>query len=411
MDSKYNPRLSRRDFIKSAGTFGAGLALWSLPSWLHAAAKMASGSNSKTLVVLFQRGAADGLNTVIPFMDPNYLKSRPTIGLKYASGGNGILDLDGRFGFHPSLAPLMPLWKEGHLAVVHSAGSPDSSRSHFDAQDYMETGTPGVKGTADGWLNRTVASFPKAGSDPLAALAISARPPRILRGDIPVTSMTSLKDYTFSQGTEAAKTFEDMYSQANGLLGKAGIATADSIKKLQSLLSTGSDPSYVGYGNGTLGHALSDLASILKSGAEVKVAFVDIGGWDHHTGESYRLGSLLEDWGKGLSAFWRDLGDKARDVVVISMTEFGRTVAENGAQGTDHGHGGVMFMLGGPVKGGKVYGKWDGLERENLNEGRDLPVNTDFRQVICEALGKHLDVKNESEIFPGFKPGPTLGWI
>ncbi len=408
MDPRYNPKLSRRDFFKMTGTLGAGLALWSLPPWLHAAAKLAAGpnSNSKTLVVLFQRGAADGLNTVIPFADPLYLKARPTIGIK-----SGILDLDGRFGFHPSLAPLLPLWKEGHLALVHSAGSPDSSRSHFDAQDYMETGTPGVKGTADGWLNRTAGSFPKAGLDPLAAIAISARPPRILRGEIPVTSMTSLKDYAFSQGPEAAKTFEDMYSGSEGLLGKAGLATADSIKKLQSLLGAARGSSQGGYGNGYLGHALSDLASILKSGAGVKVAFVDIGGWDHHTGESYRLGSLLEDWGKGLSAFWRDLGDKAGDVVVVSMTEFGRTVAENGSQGTDHGHGSVMFLLGGPVKGGRVYGKWSGLERENLNEGRDLPVNTDFRQVLCEALGKHLGVKKQSAIFPGFRPGPSLGWI
>src|ERR1017187_1243189 len=238
MNSKHNPQMSRRDFLKIAGTVGAGMALWSMPPWLHAAARMASSSSSKskTLVVLFQRGAADGLNTVIPFADPNYLKARPTIGLKYASGDKGILDLNGKFGFHPSLAPLLPLWKEEHLAVIHAAGSPDNSRSHFDAQDYMETGTPGVKGTADGWLNRAVATFPSAGVDPLNAVAISARPPRILRGEIPVTSMTSLKDYAFSEGPDAAKAFEDMYSQSSGLLGKAGIATAESIKKLQALL-------------------------------------------------------------------------------------------------------------------------------------------------------------------------------
>ena len=401
-----NPRLSRRDFLKMAGVVSAGLAYWSLPPWLHAAAKMASGSRTKTLVVLFQRGAADGLNTVIPFNDPLYASSRPTVGIK-----SGILDLNGTFGFHPSLAPLLPLWKSGNLGVVHCAGSHDGTRSHFDAQDYMETGTPGVKGTGDGWLNRTIASFPAAGVDPLSAIAISQRPPRILRGEIPVTSMTSLKDYNFVQGSDAARTFEEMYSSSQGLLGKAGVATSDSVKKLQSLLSSNEKPSYVGYGNGTLGHSLSDLASILKSGAEVKVAFIDIGGWDHHTGESYRLGSLLEDWAKGLSAFWKDLGDKARDVVVVSMTEFGRTVFENGSQGTDHGHGGVMFLLGGPVKGGKVYGKWSGLEKENLYEGRDLPVTTDFRQVLCEALGKHLGVNKLDSVFPGFKPGSNLGWL
>jgi len=385
------------------------LALWSLPPWLHAAARMAS--RSKTLVVLFQRGAADGLNTVIPFTDPLYMKSRPSIGLKYSAGDDGILDLDGRFGFHPSLAPLVPLWKSGQLAVVHCAGSPNDSRSHFDAQDYMETGTPGVKGTADGWLNRAISSFPEAGMDPLSAIAISSRPPRILRGNVPVTSMTSLKDHSFVQGEDAAETFEAMYGGSKGLLGSAGAATTDSVKRLRSLLSSSAPAKYAGYGNGALPQALSDLARVLKSGAPVKVAFVDIGGWDHHIGQSYRLMDLLNQWGRGLSAFWRDLGDKANDVVVVSMTEFGRTVAENGSQGTDHGHGGVMFMLGGPVKGGKVYGKWSGLERESLYEGRDLPVTTDFRQVLGEALAKHLGVTDQAKIFPSFRPGSPVGWI
>jgi uncharacterized protein (DUF1501 family) len=153
------------------------------------------------------------------------------------------------------------------------------------------------------------------------------------------------------------------------------------------------------------------LARILKSDAGVRVAFVDIGGWDHHIGEGYRLQELLKDWGKGLSAFWRDLGSKADDVVLVSMTEFGRTVAENGSQGTDHGHGSVTFLLGGPVKGGKVYGKWKGLEKENLYEGRDLPVTTDFRQVLCEVLRKHSGIHDTESIFPGFQPGPSLGWI
>jgi uncharacterized protein (DUF1501 family) len=203
-----------------------------------------------------------------------------------------------------------------------------------------------------------------------------------------------------------------MYSGSEGLLGKAGIATVDSVKKLQGLpIPSSSTTRHLGYGDGPLSHALADLARILKSGAAVKVAFIDIGGWDHHTGESYRLQQLLTDWGKGLSAFWRDLDNKAKDVVLVSMTEFGRTVAENGSQGTDHGHGGVMFLLGGPVKGGKVYGKWPGLEKENLYEERDLAVTTDFRQVMSEALKKHLGVHNTQSIFPGFQPGHSLGWV
>lgn len=409
MDDRKENKLSRRDFLKVSGAAGAGLALWSLPPWLHAAARAASpGSAHKTLVVILQRGAADGLNIVVPFNDPNYLSARPTIGLKYGSGQ--VLDLNGQFGFHSALEPLAPLFKDGHLAVVHAAGSPDGTRSHFDAQDYMETGTPGNKGTADGWLNRAASCLPHAGEDPLTALAISPKPPRILRGPIPVTSMTSLKDYDFTQGDTTADAFAAMYSGTN-FLSKAGKATADSVKRLKSLLAASTPSGFVGYGNGPLSHALSDLAKVLKSGAEVRVAFIDIGGWDHHTGEEYRLKELLTDWGKALSAFWKDLDAKAKDVVLVSMTEFGRTIEENGSRGTDHGHASAMFVMGGPVRGGKVYGQWPGLERENRYENRDLAVTTDFRTVLSEALSGHLRVGGLSRVFPGFVPAKNVGFL
>jgi uncharacterized protein (DUF1501 family) len=274
----------------------------------------------------------------------------------------------------------------------------------------METGTPGNKGTADGWLNRACSCFPHAGEDPLAALAISAKPPRILRGNLPVTSMTSLKDYGFTQGDSTADAFAAMYA-GTGFLSKAGQATADSVKRLKGLLASSGTSSFVGYGNGPLSHALSDLARVLKSGAGVKVAFIDIGGWDHHIGEDYRMKELLTDWGKALSAFWKDLDAKAQDVLLVSMTEFGRTIEENGSRGTDHGHGSLMFLMGGPVKGGKVYGKWPGLERENRYENRDLAVTTDFRTVLSEAMSGHLRIGGLSRVFPGFVPAKGLGFL
>lgn len=410
---KKRKRLSRRDFIKLSSSLTVGVALSTIPSWLRAAALGAS--NDKTLVVLFLRGAADGLNIVVPFKDPNYHKSRPTLGLAEPSQGRGVLDLDGTFGFHPALSPLMPLWKEGKLAIVHAAGSTEHvTRSHFDAQDDMETGTPGLKATSDGWLNRALqvsADYLKEG--PLTAVALSPRLPRILRGDFQVSSMPNARDYKFKQGDSAADAFEQMYADGlDSLLGRVGKQSVESVRQIQSLLSKPDNSgTKVEYGQGALNRGLSDLARLIKSGAGMKVAFVDVGGWDHHTNEEYRLTELMREVGSALSSFFKDLGDKGRDVTLVTMTEFGRTVRENGARGTDHGWGSVMFVAGGPVKGGKVFGKWPGLAEENLFEGRDLKVTTDYRQVYCELLTRHLGVKNLSAVFPGYSAPSGLGLI
>lgn len=412
MENQNNHPLSRRDFLKVSGTVMAGLAYWSMPPWLHAAARLTS-NKSKTLVVVFQRGAADGLNILVPFNNPLYQKARPTLGLSYSAGGHSVLDLNGSFGLHPSMAPLLPLWQSGQLAFVHAAGSPNPTRSHFDAQDNMESGTPFNKGTSDGWLNRSLSRMPSPGSDPLCAIAFSARQPRILQGGFPVASIDNLESYGFTHGPMDLGALEKMYTGgANSLLSMAGGQTFQTVQRVQDLLKSSQPaPEKAGYGYGDFNHRLSDLARILKSGADVKVAFLDIGGWDHHNHEDYRLDYLLREWSQGLSAFWRDLGDKASDVVMVTMTEFGRTVAENGSRGTDHGRGGVMFLMGGPVKGGKVYGKWPGLETENLEDGRYLKVTTDFRQVLSEALSGHLRLKNLATVFPDYKAGPSLGWI
>jgi len=407
-------RLSRREFLRLSSMATAGLALYAMPSWLRAAALNAS-TKDKTLVVVFQRGAADGLNIVAPFADSLYQAARPTIALKEPGQTAGVLDLDGKFGLHPTLAPLMPLWNNRQMAIVHAVGSPDPSRSHFDAQDNMETGTPGVNTTPDGWLNRALATKGK-NSNPLSAVALTARLPRILRGDYPVSAMENAGGYDFSMGSMEADTISSLYgTSVDPTLANAGKETSDSVKLVESLLKNAPAPSVdANYSQSDLGRRFSDLAKLIKVNAGVKVGFLDVGGWDNHYEEGAIQGYLsyaLGDYGRNLAAFFADLGDKAADVVLVTMTEFGRTLNENGARGTDHGHGSIMFVMGGKVKGKKVYGKWPGLEPENLYEQRDLQVTTDFRQVHLEVLQKHLGINHHSDVFPGFDPGSNLEFI
>jgi uncharacterized protein (DUF1501 family) len=412
MDQPKQFKLSRRDFLKVTGTVAAGLAFHTLPRWAWAAASAAPASSSKVLVVLFQRGAADGLNIVVPFNSPLYRKSRPTIALGLPGQDKGILDLDGQFGLHPSLAPLLPLWKSGQFAAVQAVGSPDGTRSHFDAQDNMETGTPGVKTTPDGWLNRSLLAFPKRPKSSLAAMAVTPRLPRILRGDFPVTTFTNMQAYKFFGGMGEETTFDQMYEESvDKLLSGAGKETRDSVDALQKILGTGPQKAEdAGYPKSKESQSFFQLARIIKAKAGLRVGFVDIGGWDDHVQEENRLQKGLEDLGGAIAAFYQDLGDKANDVLLVSMTEFGRTLQENGNRGTDHGHASVMMLFGGGVKGGKVYGSWPGLEQENLFEGRDLQVTTDFRQVLTEALTNHLGISDVSGIFPSFQPGSSVGF-
>jgi uncharacterized protein (DUF1501 family) len=403
-------KLSRRDFLKVSGTAAAGLAFFYVPAWVQAVAALAK-STDKTLVILFQRGAADGLNIVVPFKDAIYQKSRPTIGLKEPGQDKGVLDLDGNFGLHPALAPLMPLWQAGAFAVVQAAGSPEGTRSHFDAQDNMETGTPGVKATPDGWLNRALTTLPGK-KKTLEAVAVSPRLPRILRGDFPVTTFNNLQGYKFYGGQDEETSFEQMYETSiDRLLSGAGKETTDSVDVLQKILAEGPQhPEDAGYPKGKEGRDFFQLARILKAKMGLKVGFIDIGGWDDHVQEENRLQMGLTDLGGAIAAFYQDLGSQGQDVLLVSMTEFGRTLQENGNLGTDHGHASVMMLFGGGIQGGKVYGKWPGLEPENLFEGRDLQVTTDFRQVLCDAMGNHLGIQDTSTIFPGFQPGAPVGF-
>jgi len=402
--------ITRRVFLRNSALAVVGTA--AVPSFLTRAAFGAvEGTRNKRLVVIFQRGAADGLNIVVPYAESQYYSMRPGINIPRKS----VIDLDGFFGLHPSLAAFQPLWQQRHLAIVHAAGSPDQTRSHFDAQDFMETGTPGVKITEDGWLNRTLRNLP-AEQSAFRAIALGPSLPRILSGTEPAVAMNNINDFSVGgkspKPSLAATAFEAMYDHSSdSVLHGTGEETFDAVKMLKSA-DPGKYTSAAGanYPRGRFGESLRQLAQLIKANLGVQVAFADIGGWDHHVNEGStegQLANVLSDFSQSLAAFWIDLGDLAEDTVVVTMSEFGRTARENGNRGTDHGHANVMFVLGGPVRGGKVYGRWPGLDQSQLYEGRDLALTTDFRQVIGEAVARHMGNKNLPSVFPGFDNQPA----
>lgn len=385
-----------------------------IPSFLSRAAFAAetAGQGRKRLVVIFQRGAADGLNIVVPHAESSYYAMRPTIAIPRQS----VIDLDGFFGLHPSMASFKPLWDQGHLAIVHAAGSPDTTRSHFDAQDYMESGTPGVKSTEDGWLNRALRVDKHSDPDsPFRAIALGSRLPRALSGSSPAVAIDNVNNFGVGGNNKAAQplanTFEAMYaSSVDSILHGTGAETFDAVKMLKSADPNKYNPAPgADYPRGGLGQALKQVAQLIKADLGVELAFTDVGGWDHHVNEGSVQGQIaqrLQELSQSMSAFWTDLGDLAESTVVVTMSEFGRTARENGNRGTDHGHANVMFILGGPVRGGRVYGRWPGLAPEQLNEGRDLALTTDFRRVLGEAVYRHLGAKDLNTVFPGFDNDP-----
>ena len=411
--------ITRRIFLRNSALAIVGTA--AIPAFLTRAAYGTEepGTKNKRLVVIFQRGAADGLNIVVPHADPAYYAMRPTINIPR----NSVIDLDGFFGLHPSMSAFQPLWQQRHLAIIHAAGSPDPTRSHFDAQDFMESGTPGVKATDDGWLNRALHSLPAPPQkSAFRAIALGPSLPRIISGSEPAVAVNNISDFRVGgrnpYAAPIANTFEAMYEQSvDSVLHGTGQETFEAVKMLKS-----ADPAHympaagANYPRGRFGDSLKQLAQLIKANLGVQVAFADIGGWDHHVNEGNTQGqiaNLLRDFSQSLAAFWIDLGDLAEDTVVVTMSEFGRTARENGNRGTDHGHANVMFVMGGSVKGGKVYGKWPGLDQSQLYEGRDLAVTTDFRRVLGEAVYRHLDNKDLNTVFPGFEnqPGQFLHFL
>jgi uncharacterized protein (DUF1501 family) len=409
-------KFSRRYFMKQGGIAMVGLS--AMPAFLQRAiASTPAGQSKKQFVVLFQRGAADGLNIVVPFAEPNYYRLRPSIAIPQPrrGGTDAAIDLDGFFGLHPSLAPLEPMFHKNQLAIVHAAGSPDPTRSHFDAQDFMESGTPGVKATEDGWLNRAIETVPEENASPFRAVAMGPNLPRMLHGSASAIALPDLKQFKVMGSAAMAATaqggFEAMYAQTvDHALHGTGTETFEAIDMLRKV-DPGKYPPENGaqYPTSRLGQSLQQIGQLLKANIGVEVLFVDCGGWDNHVNEGSvqgQLSNLLKDLGEGLAAFHQDMGDRMRDIVVLTMSEFGRTAKENGNRGTDHGHANCMFVMGGDVKGGKVYGKWPGLEDHQLNEGRDLALTTDFRSVVSEVLTKHLGVADLKAVFPGFDADP-----
>ncbi|HTD60681.1 MAG TPA: DUF1501 domain-containing protein [Gemmatimonadaceae bacterium] len=368
----------------------------------------------KTLICLFQRGAADALNIVVPHGETAYYSMRPSIAVPQQT----VLDLDGFFGFHPSLAPFKSLYDRKLLAPVTAVGSPSATRSHFDAQDYMETGTPDDKNTPDGWLNRYLAAkgtCEECKVTPFRAVALAPQTPRILEGPAPTVAMNSLAEFSIRATGNDVERLEALYRTGSAdLVHGTGAEMFDAVKMLKAANPQSYQPSNSAvYPRSQFGQRLQQIAQLIKMDLGVEIAFADVGGWDTHVNQGAATGQLanrLDDFAKSIEALVNDLGDRMSDVTILTMSEFGRMAKENGNGGTDHGHAGALFVIGGDVQGGKVYGKWPGLQPEQLYEGRDLALTTDFRSVFAEVAGRHLGATRLGDVFPGYS-GSKGDWL
>ena len=406
--------MRRRVFLRSGALALVTMGL--SPTFLRRAIyaqQLPGAKKGKVLICLFQRGAADGLNILVPHGASEYYALRPNIAIPRP----GVIDLDGFFGLHPALAPLQPLWASGMLAPVTAVGSPSNTRSHFDAQDYMESGTPDVKATSDGWLNRLLAAEGTCAAcdvtaSPFRAVAFSPQTPRIMEGPAPVIAMTKLDDFSVRATGDDAQRLEALYRTGNAdLIHGTGTETFDAVKMLRSADPQRYQPEHgANYPRSPFGQSLRQIAQLIKSGVGLEVAFADVGGWDTHVNQGGATGQLaarLADFAQAIAALTIDLGDRMGDVVIVTMSEFGRMAKQNGNGGTDHGHAGALFVIGGAVKGGKVFGRWPGLAAEQLYEGRDLALTTDFRSVFSEVLTRHLGATDLHPVFPGFSASPV----
>jgi uncharacterized protein (DUF1501 family) len=415
--------MHRRYFLKSGAIALVTMGL--SPSFLRRTAigmQLPAGRKGKVLICLFQRGAADALNVVVPHGERAYYQLRPNIAIPQPLSGQGTkaaLDLDGFFGLHPSLAPLMPLWDRGLLAPIHAVGSPSTTRSHFDAQDYMESGTPDMKGTTDGWLNRYLATSgtcEECKVTPFRAVAMTPQTPRILEGTAPAVAMNSLEEFAVRSAGDQTARLEALYRTGSAdLIHGTGTEMFEAVKMLRSANPQQYQPDNgANYPRSQFGQRLKQIAQLIKSGVGLEVAFADIGGWDTHVNQGGVQGQLaqrLDDFALSIAALAGDLGDRMENVVILTMSEFGRMARQNGNGGTDHGHAGAMLVIGGAVRGKKVYGKWPGLAPEQLYEGRDLALTTDFRSVFAEIATRHMGAAKTDAMFPGFTATSRLGLL
>ncbi|AMO96288.1 hypothetical protein CFter6_3662 [Collimonas fungivorans] len=373
----------------------------------------ATGDGTPRMIVVFLRGAVDGLNVVVPHGDHNYYKARPGIAVSRPGTQNGAIDLTGYFGLHPALQALQPYWDDGRLAFVHASGSPDMSRSHFEAQDYMETGTPGQHNTRDGWMNRMLGVMPSS-SSPMQALTLGESVPRILTGRAVVANMPTGRDATrptLIDRPEVSQAYAALYAE-DAALGKS---YRDGISARKELMADASSSEQKMANNGApLPNGLSidtaRLGRLMRSNPDIRLGFVAVGGWDTHTNQGNGNGQLanrLRPLADGLTTLARELGPAFNDTVIVVMSEFGRTFRENGNGGTDHGHGNAMWLLGGNVRGRTIHGSWPGIDDKSLNEGRDLAITTDFRSVLATLAEKHMRIGDPAmqKLFPQYGAG------
>ena len=368
------------------------------------------------LVVVFLRGAADGLNIVVPTGDPAYYRLRPSLAIAPPDAARvprleRALALDAQFGLHPALAPLMPAWQAEQLAVVHACGSPDESRSHFRAMELMERGLAIEAGPASGWVARFLASRPSADASPLRALAWGSSLPRSLAGVGAVSTLRDLAEARLasapSQGKDLRTIMGRLYSHAPGPLGAIGRETLQVVDRLEQATSDGH--SALPYPETDFGRGLRQTALLIRMQLGVQAVALDLGGWDTHFAQGASAGwmaRLLDELASGLGAFHADLGQAWDRTTLVVMTEFGRRARENGSLGTDHGHGSVMLLMGGHVAGGRVHAQWPGLDDSQLVGPGDLAVTTDFRDILAELCQRRLGVPAVGDIFPGFSPTP-----
>jgi uncharacterized protein (DUF1501 family) len=404
---------SRRVFLRN-GAF-AMVSLGFAPSFLaRTAFAAAPGRRTKRLIAIFQRGAVDGLSMIVPYGEAEYYRARPTIAIGRPKGAaDAVVDLNGFFGFNPRLAPLKALWDRRDLAIVHACGSPDATRSHFDAQDYMETATPGVKSTSDGWLNRYLMARQTEQPSAFRGVSLTQQLPRALQGRASALAMNQISQFGIRRGSQmVGASFEAQYAAAaDRVLNGVGREAFDAMKALRTADPSRYEPAAgADYPRSPFGQALKQIAQLSKADLGLEVAFAEIGGWDTHVNQGATQGQLatrLDDFARSLAALVVDLGDRLADTVVLTMSEFGRAVAENGNRGTDHGHGNAMIVIGGGVRGGDVYGKWPGLTADQRFERRDLAVTTDFRDVFGEIVVRHLGLADPSAIFPNYQLQPA----
>ena len=405
--------MKRRKLLTIASLATAGMLLpVGFNSWV--ARGTDSSNNRKRLVVIFLRGGMDGLNILVPHQEADYYKARPTIAVPYPDRENGAIDLDGFFGLHPKLKELLPLWKEKKLAFIHASGLPVVERSHFQAQDYIESGTPGIKTTSDGWMNRLLAEFSQ--DRPTQALNVGVITPYILRGKMEVANLKPGNNSTAPIPTDRPhvnQAFSNLYSGEDPL----SKAYQDGRKAREIILKDLTQEMMSADRTAKSANAFVDdaaeVARLMVGDAQTQLAFMEIGGWDTHINQNRAFDRQLPPLAEGLVTLTEGLEPIFSDTAIVVVSEFGRTVKENGNQGTDHGYGNVMFVLGGAIKGKKIYTEWSGLDSSLLHENRDLPVTTDFREPLSTILKQHLSLSNNSlnRVFPDFDANNKINFL